>query len=177
MLLTGSFQRLLDDKLRFAVPKPMRDAIGHPEHNVLYLGPGTEGSLNLYPLESFAKLAARLENGHANGRDVTVFSRLFFAQVQRVELDKHGRIRLPSELAELARLTREVFLLGVRDHLEIWDRETWEAYLQQTLPEYDELAIRAVSGVPPASLTRGGDRTSFELQQATDSQNRPGSPK
>jgi MraZ protein len=159
MLLTGSFHRLLDEKLRFALPKPVRDAIGQADESVLYLAPGTDGSLALYPEESFARLASRLEHGSSDGRDVVAFSRLFYAQVQRVELDRQGRLRLPIELAELAGLRKEIVLLGVRDHLELWNRETWENYLQQTQPHYDELAARALAGGGASTLPSGAQVT------------------
>ncbi len=146
MLLTGSFHRSLDEKLRFAIPKPLRDAIGHPNNSVLYLAPGTEGSLSLYTEDVFERLAGRLEQGSPNARDVRAFSRLFYAQVQRVELDKQGRVRLPAELARLAAVQKEIVLVGVRDHLEIWDRTRWEEYLSGTQPHYDELAENAFTG-------------------------------
>jgi len=153
MLLTGSFHRALDDKLRFAIPKPLRDALGHPGEAVLYLAPGTDGSLALYPQNSFTKLTSRLEHGTSDGRDLVAFTRLFYAQVQRLEIDKQGRIRLPNELAELVGLSKEVVLLGVGDHLEIWDQKTWENYLERTQPHYDDLAVRALAGGTPAVFT------------------------
>ena len=145
MLLTGAFHRSLDEKLRFAIPKPLRDAIGHPGCSILYLAPGTDGSLALYPSSSFERLADRLEQSSPGGRDERAFSRLFYAQVQRVEIDKQGRIRLAPELAQLASLGKEIVLLGVRDHLEIWDRARWEEYLEHTQPHYDELAESALA--------------------------------
>jgi MraZ protein len=176
MLLTGSFPRLLDDKLRFAIPKPLRDAIGHPDECVLYLAPGTDGSLALYPEDSFTRMASRLEQGSSDGRDVAAFSRLFYAQVQRIELDKQGRLRLPIELAELAGLRKEIMLLGVRDHLEIWNREAWETYLGQTQPHYDDLASRVLAGggAPATPIIRTASGAS---PVEGDANVRPGQPR
>jgi MraZ protein len=148
MWLTGTFRRSLDEKLRVALPKSLREAIGCPENSVLYLAPGTDGSLDLYPERSFSRLAEKLEHGSANVKEVRAFSRLFYAQVQRVELDAHGRVRLPAELAGLASLRKEIVLLGVRDHLEVWDSECWEAYAKRTQPHYDDLAEQALSSRP-----------------------------
>lgn len=143
MVLTGAFHRSLDEKLRFAIPKPLRDAIGYPANSVLYLAPGTDGSLSLYAASTFERLADRLEEGSPNGREERAFSRLFYAQVQRIEIDKQGRIRLPADLVQLASLRKDIVLLGVRDHLEVWERGRWEEYLSQTQPHYDELAENA----------------------------------
>ena len=144
MLLTGAFHRTLDDKFRFAIPKPLRDALGHPTTDVLYVGPGTDGSLALYPESSFAQLASRFADESPNARDVRAFSRLLFAQIQRVEIDGHGRVRLPVELARLGGISKDIVLLGVRDHLEVWDPLRWEEYLSHNQPRYDELAESAL---------------------------------
>ena len=37
------------EKQRFAIPKRLRDVMGFPENRVMYLAPGTDGSLALYP--------------------------------------------------------------------------------------------------------------------------------
>jgi MraZ protein len=140
MLLTGTFHRSLDDKLRFAMPKPLRDAIGHPDQSVVYLAPGTDGTLELYKEVGFTQLAESLQSSPRNAREIRAFNRLFYAQVQRIEMDKHGRVRLPVELASLASLNKEIVLIGVRDHIELWDRRQWDAYLGDTQPHYDELA-------------------------------------
>jgi DNA-binding transcriptional regulator/RsmH inhibitor MraZ len=52
-------------------------------------------------------------------------------------------VRLPLELARLADLEKECVLLGVRDHMEIWNRCRWEAYLGDRQMRYDEIAERA----------------------------------
>ncbi len=150
MLLTGSFHRNLDDKCRFALPKPIRDALGHTNCTVLYLAPGTDGSLVVYTEPSFMQLGDQLGHGSPTAHDIRAFSRLFYAQAQRVETDRQGRLRIPAELARLSRLGKEIVLLGVRDHLEIWDRTRWESYLDQKQPYYDEIAESAFGGPSPS---------------------------
>ena len=60
MLLTGSFNRSLDEKLRLAIPKRLRDAMDCPEGGALFLAPGTDVSLAIYSEEAFGRLAERL---------------------------------------------------------------------------------------------------------------------
>lgn len=151
MLLTGTFHRSLDEKFRFAIPRPLREAMGPAETATLYLAPGTDGSLELYSEESFTRLAAQLETGPRNDREVRAFHRLFYGQVQRIEFDKQGRVRLPAELAQLASLGKEIVLVGVRDHVEIWNLQRWEAYVGSTQPHFDELAERALTDSNRAS--------------------------
>ncbi len=146
MLLTGSYRRALDDKLRLAIPKQLRDAIGITDSTILFLAPGTDGSLAIYTQEVFDQLGQRLANASPAAQEMRSFSRLFYAQAQMVDVDKQGRMRVPPELAQLAKLSTDVVLLGVRDHMELWDFATWEAYLSGHQPQYDRLAENALSG-------------------------------
>ena len=140
MLLTGTFHRSLDDKLRFGLPKIFRGAF----QELVYITPGTDTSLWVYSGKVFDGLAERLGEAPPAGQDIRTFQRLFFAQAECQELDSQARVRIPTSLATLANLTKEVVLLGVRDHLEVWDRERWEGYLNEQQPHYDSVAERVL---------------------------------
>jgi MraZ protein len=146
MLLTGTFSRSIDEKLRVAIPKRLRDALECLEGAVLYVAPGTDQSLALYTEEAFARLADRLGGVSPTRQDVRAFTRLFYARAQRVELDRQGRIRIPPELAKLAALEKDAVLLGVHDHLELWAAKRWESYLTERQSHYDQLAESALGG-------------------------------
>ena len=143
MLLTGTFVRAIDEKLRLAIPKRLRDALRTEPNKVLFVTPGTDRSLAIYTEEMLGQMAQRLAVASPTGPDVRAFNRLFYAQAQPAELDGQGRIRIPPELAELAGLGREAILLGVQDHLEIWDRGRWDAYLAERQARYDQIAESA----------------------------------
>ena len=143
MLLTGVFGRSIDEKLRVAIPKRLRDALDCDQGAGMYIAPGTDQSLALYTEEAFARLAERLAQVSPTREDVRTFNRLFYARAQRVEVDTQGRVRIPPELAELARLEKEVMLLGVQDHLEIWAADRWKSYLAERQGQYDAIAEAA----------------------------------
>jgi MraZ protein len=140
MLLTGVFSRSIDDKLRVAIPKRLRDVWEAGGQRGIYIAPGTDQSLAVYTEEAFARLAERLAQASPTRQDVRTFNRLFYARAQRVELDSQGRVRIPPELAELARLEKEVVLLGVQDHVEVWAAQRWQTYLAERQSHYDEIA-------------------------------------
>jgi len=146
MLLTGTFTRSIDEKLRVAIPRRLRDALGCADGRVLFLAPGTDESLALYTEEAFAQLADRLAQVPPTRQDVRAFTRLFYARAQRVDVDRQGRVRIPPKLAQLARLGKDVVLLGVQDHLEVWSAERWQSYLAEKAPHYDEVAETALRG-------------------------------
>jgi MraZ protein len=143
MVLTGNYERALDDKLRLALPRAIREAFHGAKQ--LVLTPGTDGSLSLFAGEEFANLAQRLATRSPAGRNVRAFSRLLYAQSHSVEIDGQGRIRVPSELAALANIEGNVMVLGVGDHVEIWNKSRWEAYFSGLQQQYDQLAEAALS--------------------------------
>lgn len=143
MILTGTYVRNLDEAYRLAVPKRLREQFGEPELISLYVAPGTEHSLTLYSPTGFDKLAERLAAKTPNRADVRNYMRLFYARAEQVPLDGQGRIRIPERLVEFAGLKRDVVLLGVQDHVEIWDRPLWDEFLDHNAADFDDMATRA----------------------------------
>jgi len=143
MLLTGTFTRAVDQKGRIAIPKSIRAAMDLSKGGGIYVAPGTDESLALYTEEAFAQLAERLSGVSPTRQDVRTFNRLFYARAQRVQIDRQGRVRIPPELAALAGLEKDVVLLGVQDHLELWPAERWKSYLEERQTNYDEIAEAA----------------------------------
>jgi MraZ protein len=149
MVLTGTFSRAVDEKLRIAIPKPLREALGSRAKAPLYVAPGMDGSLALYTEDALAALANRLAQASPNAQEVRAFGRLFYARAQAVELDSQGRVRIPPELAALAGLGKEAVLIGVQDHLELWDQRRWEQYVAKRQSQYDQIAEAAFERPAP----------------------------
>jgi MraZ protein len=138
MLLTGTHPRTLDDKKRLALPKRVRDQLG--EIAQLFVTPGPDQSLWIYTKPDLERLSARLDETPATDAEARVFRRLFFAQMEEVDLDRSARILIPDRLVVFAGLQHEVVLLGVRDHLELWDASRWHAYHEKHSAEFDKVA-------------------------------------
>jgi MraZ protein len=164
VLLTGSYRRALDEKLRLAIPKPLRERLtpGEP----LYLTPGLDGCVAVYTPAAFAALADRLESSSPAAREVRDYSRLFFSQASTVTPDAQWRFRVTPELTRWAGLAGEVVVVGVRDHMEVWAAEKWEHYVARQDGHYERLAEAALAGGPaPKQLLAepvNGDALGFE---------------
>lgn len=149
MALTGTYERTIDDKGRIAIPKPLREAFTtrnatrEDGTTHLFVGPGDDQALVLYAPEDFDRLAQRMDASSSTRADVLKYERFFFSRAEKVELDGQGRIRIPERLAAFAKLQRDVVLLGVRDHAEIWDKTLWTEFEQQHSARFDELAQAA----------------------------------
>lgn len=138
MLLTGTYPRTLDDKNRLVFPKRVREQLNEPER--LFVTPGPDQCLWLYSQTGLEELAEKLDQAPATDAEVRVFRRLYFAQTEAVDVDRTGRILIPERLIQFAGLRHEVVLIGVRDHLELWDSQRWQQYLEQNAPRFDAVA-------------------------------------
>jgi MraZ protein len=146
MALTGTYERSLDEKLRIAVPKRLRDEFGEGELTFLYAAPGADRCVALYSPAGFDRFAQKIEQQPAYRTDVRNYMRLFYAQAEKLDLDSQGRVRLPDRLATMAGLQREVVIVGVHDRAEIWDSTTWKDYLARLTPDFDAIATQVFSG-------------------------------
>ncbi|MBQ1448272.1 MAG: division/cell wall cluster transcriptional repressor MraZ, partial [Erysipelotrichaceae bacterium] len=55
-------------------------------------------------------------------------------------IDKQGRIAIPAYLAEDIGITKECAILGVKDHIEIWDLKTWNEYYKAANENFEQVA-------------------------------------
>jgi MraZ protein len=138
MLLTGTHPRTLDDKKRLALPKRVREQLG--EVMQLFVTPGADQCLWIYTKDELERLSSKLDATSATDAEARVFRRLFYAQMEAVDLDRTGRILIPDRLLQFASIQHEAVLIGVRDHLELWDAQRWQAFLSEHSPQFDKVA-------------------------------------
>jgi MraZ protein len=153
MSLTGTYHRTLDEKQRLAVPKRLRDELWDDEKPVVYVAPETEQALTLYSTVEFQHRAEMLARSLPQQTTLRNYHRLYYSQAEQLEVDAQGRIRLPERLVSFAGLNQEVVLLGVHDHVEIWDRGRWQQFLDENASGFDALAHAALGETSPAELS------------------------
>lgn len=73
-------------------------------------------------------------------KDARAFTRFFFSGATECELDKQGRINVPSPLLQYAGLEKECVILGVSNRIEIWSKDLWEEYFLKSEESFADLA-------------------------------------
>lgn len=122
-LLMGTEDATLDDKGRILISKKKRDRLG--ENFVLCLG--YNGSLWIYPAESWARFVSGMATANPLNLGYMQFSRLMFGAAEGdMNCDQQGRVTLPKHLRDLANLKESVVLVGCGDHLEVYDAEDYK---------------------------------------------------
>lgn len=61
------------------------------------------------------------------------WKRIFLGNAMDVEMDGTGRVLVSPELREAAGLARDVVLLGMGSHFELWDKASYDAKEAQAM--------------------------------------------
>jgi MraZ protein len=144
LLLTGEYQHVVDDKGRVLVSNKLRNQIDAEEHGAdFYLVLGANGILCLYPERYFEQLVLSMAPGATAPDEAVAFERISFAMSSKIELDNQGRLLLNEKLRKRAGLKEDITLVGVRDHIELWNTQDWEQYLCDHMPQYQKQMTQA----------------------------------
>lgn len=139
-MFMGEYQHTIDDKGRLIMPAKFREGLG----DKFVVTKGLDGCLFVYPMEEWRVLEGKLRSLPFTKADARAFARFFFSGATECELDKQGRILLPTNLRDHAQLQKDIFIIGVSTRLEIWSKEVWEDYSNKTEESYEELAEKMV---------------------------------
>jgi MraZ protein len=138
-MLLGSHDHTIDDKNRLTLPAKYREAF----KDGVVVTRGLDGCLYAYRRPDWDRLVesrlATLDPLSPEGRRL---HRFFFSGASESELDKQGRVMIPAQLIEHAKLGREVVVAGVNDRLEIWDRAAWRKELAEVEGSAEDVAER-----------------------------------
>jgi MraZ protein len=144
LLLTGEYQHVIDDKSRVLISNRLRSQIDADEHGSnFYLVLGANGILCLYPERYFEQMVLSLAPQTTAPDEAVAFERMSFALASRVELDRQGRLLLNETLRKRAGLKEQITLVGVRDHIELWNSQDWDQYLCDHMPQYQKQMMQA----------------------------------
>jgi MraZ protein len=128
-VLYGAFELTIDDKSRLQIPSEIRRAIKPEQHgNAFFLIRGVNKRPWFYNESYWEELSSKAPQEMTPAFQRLEFDQLRFAGASRVEPDKTGRVVLPEPLLRRSNIKRDVTLIGVRDHLELWNREEWNAW-------------------------------------------------
>ena len=146
--LIGTYDCKVDLKGRLMVPSALKKQLVPVLQDGFIMKRSVfEPCLELYPMERWNVIMAKMNKLNPFDRKINAFIRTFTAGVKNVEVDTNGRLLIPKELTERAGIDKEIVLAAAMGHIEIWDKEKYEATLSDSTEGFAELAEEVMGNV------------------------------
>jgi MraZ protein len=120
----GQYFYSLDTKGRLIIPSRYREYL----QGEVIVTRGLDRCITVYPINVWEEIAQKVTALPITDRRGRALRRIFFADANKIELDRQGRILIPDRLREYAGLTAatEVAIVGLDRFIELWNPEAWQ---------------------------------------------------
>ena len=131
-MLIGSYTAKIDRSGRIKIPEKFRASIEEEHGPDVFITSLTDEAVQIYPLKVWEQMTGVARQGALHLRpDIRRFLLRVNRRGAKHEIDSKGRVLLTAILRETARLQDEVEVIGLNDHLEIWNREVLDEKLEK----------------------------------------------
>jgi len=120
----GEFQHTLTNKNQITIPAKFRQALGES----FIISKGFHKCLSIYSQAGYEALTEKTEKIVMTDTDGQWFNRMFFSSVFDCVQDGYGRFVIPTILRDYAEFRKDIVSIGVRNRIELWDKDVWTAY-------------------------------------------------
>jgi len=124
-MFRGATKITLDDKGRMVMPNRYREQIAQLAQGKLVVTVDKDQCLLIYPLPEWEQIERKLMSLPSLNATAPRLQRLMVGHATDLPLDGHGRVLLPPELREFAKLGRHGMLIGQGNRFELWDEARW----------------------------------------------------
>ncbi len=144
-MFRGRTDLAIDDKARIMLPVKFREYLAKKDETTLFLT-NIDNCLRAYPTAVWSEIEQKILARPVRTDDERNFKRFFLGGVQECPLDKQGRILVPQSLRKYAGLEKDVAIIGLTSHFEIWNIDRYEKTNPQINTE-EILSLRHDLGV------------------------------
>lgn len=147
MFFTGTYELTIDNKNRLSIPFAVRRKLGEErDGHAFYVMPGRRpGTLALYAEKYYERLRADLPSDDSLSDEAYAYRQFEYSQSALLDPDAQGRVLIPDRLVKHAGLEKDVVLIAVRDHLEIWRKAEFAAFDASMWPDYPQKRAQALA--------------------------------
>jgi len=124
-MFRGSSFHTIDNKGRLIIPARFRHFIKSKDGDGVMIS-RMDNCLVAYPFKEWRNLENKILSLAETSENMRRFRRVFIGGAFECTCDKQDRILIPQSLRQYADLDKEIVLVGVLEHFEIWAREKWE---------------------------------------------------
>ncbi|AOG60669.1 cell division protein MraZ [Spiroplasma helicoides] len=121
-MLLGTFEHSIDDKFRLTIPSKLRNKLG----SSVYVSKGVGKYLELRTPENFTELLSEIKKNSSFNESTRMIERLILSNSDELSIDSSNRIKIPTILLEKIGVTKQIYILGLGNRMEIWDKATYD---------------------------------------------------
>jgi len=145
----GEYEATLDAKGRFLLPAGLKKQMPGEDGNAFVINRGFEKCLTMYPLSSWEPIFTNISKLNDFDPKVREFRRWFLNGAIQMDLDSAGRLIVPKNLVEHARIDKDIVLVSAVNKIEIWDKKTYQQFFDSFTPEaFSTLAAQVMNSKP-----------------------------
>jgi MraZ protein len=141
----GQFTYSVDSKGRISIPARLRKHVSPDSNDTFIMTQGTDKCIDVYPLDQWNLLEAKLLKLNLFNPDHARFTRMFLQNAFDDTLDSQARILIPQNLLIHAGITKDVLILGVTTKIELWNPSVYENYLNSSELTFEQIASKVIT--------------------------------
>ena len=141
IMFRGSSNHTIDPKGRVIIPARFKDILRASSMDGVMVST-MDRCLVAYPFEEWQQIEARIMALAEKSDSMRRFRRVFIGGAFECSCDKQGRILIPPTLRQYAELEKEIVLVGVLDHFEVWSRLNWDKENQRMEEDLQQEEVR-----------------------------------
>ena len=137
---SGEYRFTLDAKKRISIPSGIRKMLPPESEGSMVFTRGFEGCVYVYPNDEWKRLTQKLNSLDSFNVKVRDFIRMFVGPAFKTIMDNQGRVLLPDYILEMAKIEKDILLIGSLNKWELWSPPVFENYIEENNPSLEALA-------------------------------------
>jgi MraZ protein len=138
-MFIGQYEYSIDNKKRLFIPSKFRTGA-----KKFFVTRGLEGCLFMYAPGMWQEITAKFKKLPLTKTEARAFLRMLLSGAAECDIDSQGRILVPHNLCNYAKLKKNIVIVGVLDRVEIWSKEEWNMYSDKSLKSFTDSAEKLI---------------------------------
>jgi division/cell wall cluster transcriptional repressor MraZ len=137
-MFIGEFTVKLTENNRVVLPVNFREEL--EDTLELFINSSQKYKVEIFDSKNLDQLQIHLSEVSMLHSEIRRFEQIFYSQLEQIKLDAQGRFILSKKSLDNIQLKgKSLKIIGVKDHVEIWDELRWDAYKLSNIKQFDSL--------------------------------------